>query len=455
MLQTCRFLHVFGLFGARIAGWPGQGLDAFTSDDQMKDLRAVFSWSYQLTTATSARVFRLTGLHPGPDLPVAAAAALAGTTPERIRAALAELERAQLITQPAPDRYTSHDLLRVYARELAESLDKDECHQALWRLLDHYLRTADAGDQWLRPHRDPEELPAALGTTYVERFGGYQEAFDWFEAEHLNLVALVGRAARRGFDGHATHLARTITGFLERRGLWSTWTDVMQTAVESSERAGDLRGQVISHRYRAHALTRLNRLDEGLVEAETALRLAEQLDDQVVQAWCQRVVAFVLSNQERLQESYEHEVLAAELFSRSGHLTGHALSLNYVGWLHAHAFCEYDEAVRRCRQAQELYQGIDHKLGEAATWDHLGYAYRGLRELTEAVQCYQRALELYEVLNDVYYQARMLRNLGDVQQELGDEDAAGVSWEASLDLLIQLDHPDAEALDERLRTLTY
>ncbi len=439
-----------------MAGWPGQGLDALTGETQMTELRAVFSWSYQLTTATSARVFRLTGLHPGPDLPVAAAAAVAGTTPERIRASLAELERAQLVTQPAPDRYTSHDLLREYARDLAGSIDKkDECHQAVWRLLDHYLRTADAGDQWLRPHRDPEVLPEALGTTYVERFGGYQEAFDWFEAEHLNLVALIEHAARQGFDGHATHLARTITGFLERRGLWSTWTDVMQTAAESSERAGDLRGQVISHRYRAHALTRLNRLDEGLVEAETALRLAEQLDDQVIQAWCHRVVAFVLSHQERLQESYEHELLAVELFKGSGHRTGHALSLNYVGWLHAHAFGEYDEAVRRCREAQGLYQGIDHKLGEAATWDHLGYAYRGLRDLAESAQCYQRALELYEVLNDVYHQARMLRNLGDVQQELGDEDAAGASWEASLDLLIQLDHPDAEALDERLRTLTY
>ncbi len=433
-----------------------QGLDAFAGEDQLTDLRAVFSWSYQLATATSARVFRLSGLHPGPDLPVAAAAALAGTTPDRVRPALLELERAHLITQPSPERYTSHDLLRVYAGELAGSIDKaDECKQALRRLLDYYLRTADAGDQWLRPYRDPDVLPDACDTTYVQGFGGYQEAFDWFEAEHPNLVALIEHAARQGFDGHATHLARTITGFLERRGLWSTWVTVMQTAVECCSRAGDLAGQVMAHRYRAHALTRTGQLDDALVEAEAALALAVRLGDSVAQAWCQRVVAFVLSNQERLQESHDHEVIAVELFKASGHRTGHALSLNYVGWLHAYAFGEYEQAIEYCHQAQELYQGVDHKLGEAATWDHLGYAYRGLPDLPESVACYQRALSLYEELNDLYYQARMLKNLGDVQAELGDEEAASAAWQASLNLLTDLNHPDAEAVDNRLRGLGY
>ena len=41
-------------------------------------MRAVFSWSYQQLTGEAARMFRLLGLHPGPDITVPAAASLAG-----------------------------------------------------------------------------------------------------------------------------------------------------------------------------------------------------------------------------------------------------------------------------------------------------------------------------------------------------------------------------------------
>ena len=52
-------------------------------------MRAVFSWSYRHLDAGAARVFRLLGLHPGPDLDLYAAAALTGTTAEQARRALA------------------------------------------------------------------------------------------------------------------------------------------------------------------------------------------------------------------------------------------------------------------------------------------------------------------------------------------------------------------------------
>ncbi|ONI76553.1 hypothetical protein BWI15_04400 [Kribbella sp. ALI-6-A] len=421
-----------------------QGLDAFAGEDEATDLRAVFSWSYQLLKATSAHTFKLYGAHPGPDLSVDAAAALAGTTPDRVMPALAELERAHLLSQHSPGRYSAHDLLRTYAAELAA----DE-HIPVQRLLDYYLRTADAGDQWLRPHRDPDELPEPAGTPYARTFGGYQEAFDWFEQECANLVALVEHAVRRGFDAHATHLARTITGYLERRGLWSTWVDVMGSAVYASERSGDTAAQVMARRYRAHALARQQRLPEALAEAEAALQLAK--GDPVAQAWCERMLAFVLAQQDRLKESYEHDLIASDLFRAAGHRTGQALALNSLGLLHATTFGEYELAVQYCLQAQQLYQQVDHKLGEAATWDHLGYAYRCQSAYGEAIDCYRKALSLYRELNDLYYQALMLQHLGDVHHEVGDESAAHSSWQSALDLLSYLNHPTANELRAKLR----
>src|SRR5207249_6959234 len=53
-----------GFDGADLAG----GLDGFDGGDQGTDLRAVFSWSYRSLGPAAARLFRLLGLHPGPDI---------------------------------------------------------------------------------------------------------------------------------------------------------------------------------------------------------------------------------------------------------------------------------------------------------------------------------------------------------------------------------------------------
>jgi tetratricopeptide (TPR) repeat protein len=141
------------------------------------------------------------------------------------------------------------------------------------------------------------------------------------------------------------------------------------------------------------------------------------------------------------------------LFKASGHRTGQALALNSLGWLHASTFAEYDQAIEYSTRAQRLYQEVDHKLGEAATWDHLGYAHRGLGNQATAAQCYRKALELYQELNDLYYQALMLQNLGDIEHDLGDLEAAGGWWELALDLLTELNHPTAEVVDSKLRSI--
>jgi transcriptional regulator with XRE-family HTH domain len=52
-------------------------LDALDAGDPAASVRAVFSWSYRQLTAGAARMFRLLGLHPGPDISPPAAASLA------------------------------------------------------------------------------------------------------------------------------------------------------------------------------------------------------------------------------------------------------------------------------------------------------------------------------------------------------------------------------------------
>ena len=104
----------------------------------------MFSWSYQRLSTPAANMFRLLGLHPGPDIALPAAAQLADMPLSQGRDALSELTRAHLLTQHTPGRYSFHDLLRAYATHLTTHDPHDNQPTALARLFDHYLHTAAA-----------------------------------------------------------------------------------------------------------------------------------------------------------------------------------------------------------------------------------------------------------------------------------------------------------------------
>jgi hypothetical protein len=77
-------------------------LDALDTGEATTSVRAVFSWSYQHLSPPAARMFRLLGLHPGPDIALTAAAHLTEIPPRQTREAWGELTRVHLLTQHVP-----------------------------------------------------------------------------------------------------------------------------------------------------------------------------------------------------------------------------------------------------------------------------------------------------------------------------------------------------------------
>ena len=94
------------------------------------DVRMVFSWSYQELSPAAAGLFRLVGLHPGPEITVAAAASLAAVPPDRAGALLRQLTSAHLLAEPVPGRFACHDLLRIFAAEQTRSADSEDERRA-------------------------------------------------------------------------------------------------------------------------------------------------------------------------------------------------------------------------------------------------------------------------------------------------------------------------------------
>jgi DNA-binding MarR family transcriptional regulator len=161
-------------------------LDA--GDDPYTAVRAVLSWSYRNLEPEQARTFRLLGLHPGRDFDPVSAAVLIDTTPARVRRLLDSMVRAHLLERTAVGRYQMHDLLRVYAADLASQEESEESQQAaLERLFDFFLHTASLAMDILFPQeRDRRPTLPADGGSPAHLVDDAQ-AVRWLEAERATL----------------------------------------------------------------------------------------------------------------------------------------------------------------------------------------------------------------------------------------------------------------------------
>ncbi len=397
--------------------------------------------------AAAARLFRLVGLHPGPDLAPAAAASLAGLPLPHTRVLLDELVRAHLVAEHRPGRYTLHDLLRAYAAEQVSSQETDQArHAALHRLLDHYLHCAAAAQLLLEPHEVPLPLTPPQAAVAPE---APEDALTWFNSEHRVLLAAVHRAGVAGFDPHAWQLAATLSTFLHRQGHWQDLLAAQGVALHSAQRSGELSGQAFAHRGLSLAAIRLDHLADADTHVRSALLLSEQIGDHNSQARAHLTLAWLAERRARHAEALRHGQRALHLYQVTDHRAGQARALNSLGWNHAH-LGEHQRAIRCCQQALPLHASVGDRGGEAVTWDSLGDIHLRHGDLQQAITCYGRGLALYRDIGDRYNEATVLTTLGDTHQAAGDGPAACDAWRRALHILDQLSHPDADHVRTRL-----
>ncbi|MEU0551617.1 tetratricopeptide repeat protein [Micromonospora sp. NPDC005979] len=434
-------------------GTAGQRFGVLDAGDAVGEVRTVFSWSYTALSVPAAGLFRLVGLHPGPDITVAAAASLAGRPVDDTRRLLTELTRANLLAEYRPGRFTAHDLLRAYAAELSDGTDPTpDRRSATIRLLDHYTHTTHAADTLLRPHSDPVDhlmAPAAAGVL-PERPTSHAEALQWLTAEHPVLLAVLRLAASAGHDAHTWRLGRALDTFLDRQGHWHDRVETCRAALLAAERLGDPVAQAVAHRFLAGAHTVVNRYADAHSHLERALDLYVASGDTEGEARTHQNLASLWDRQGEHRRALEHSKRTLDLARAAGHRRAQADALNAVGWCHAQ-LGEHLAALAYCEEALDLLQQLDDRAGEAATWDSLGYAHHHLGQYGRAVECYERTLGLTRDLGDLWGEADTLSRLGDTRLALGDPASARADWQRALEIFTALDHPDADAVRARLR----
>jgi tetratricopeptide (TPR) repeat protein len=418
-------------------------LDALDAGDPAADVRAVFSWSVRHLSPGAARIFRLLGIHPGPDISGPAAASLAACDLTRARRDLGELTRAHLLSERAGGRYACHDLLRAYAAEQARDTGGDpEREAAIGRVLDHYLHTAAHAAYLLNPSHEPVVLASPSPGATPEQAAGHPQALAWFTDEHQVLLAAITLAAQSGFDVHAWQLSWALAPFLQTCGHWQEWTATQRAALGAATRLGEEGAQAVCSRLLAVAHSELGDYAESDRLFTMSLTLYQRLGNRLGEAKVQFNLAVLAEGQGRYADMLKHAEQALRLYQAIGDKASEATALNNVGWTHG-LLGDYEQARTFGRQALALCTETGHHWLEGYIWDSLGYAEHHLGNLGDAAACYQRALSLHREAGDRFTEADALTHLGETRQAAGNLAQAREAWQQALAIYGDLRNHDA------------
>ncbi|NUR26600.1 MAG: tetratricopeptide repeat protein [Catenulispora sp.] len=382
-----------------------------SADDQITgpvDTAIALSY-FSLTHRQRTLLCRLAG-HPGPDigLPAAAALAQAGLTATDL--ALDHLVEHHLLEETARHRYRLHDVVREFALDRAwHERTLDDVEEAVRRAFDFYSRTAERAERRLWPssaggagNGKPTAAEAIDDAVVLE---SREAVRGWLDQESANLTAILDFATAQGWKHQAASLLHVLAGHLDRRGHWREALELLHRAAEGAppDGVGDSSGFIAA----AQVQTSLAALHTRTGEFERALA---------------------------------HARTALDIWSANQHDSGRAEATLHTGRIHWLAG-RREEAAEAFTAAADMFGRVQAPDRKANAEYHLGIVLFELGRLDEAFTWEQRVLAAASELADSELRSEALINLGEMHL-LADECDTAMAY-------FHLAQPLAAALGDR------
>ncbi|MDC0770724.1 BTAD domain-containing putative transcriptional regulator [Streptomyces sp. HD] len=397
------------------------------------------------------------------DLPTYGApllARLTGTDERRAEAALDRLVDVALLEETAYGRYAPHDLVRDFARELAEP-DGDFTETALrWyaavaeRALTAIVEPGLDRDDRRRPTpTQPADHPTTVDT--VSPFDCSETAFAWGDLELENVVALAERhGGDTGTDNH------TDTGTDHHTGTGTATATATGTGPAiGADESGALTPAADSHtptptpdvspfsgalsaltphlstliRLLFPYLQRSGRVAEMEVLGQAALRIARRLGDDAAEAYALVDLAGLYFLTGRQTEALHLNDRSLAIWRRLGVVSWMRRCLNNRGLL-LESLGRHAESGQALRQSLEYSRQLNDPYGEAVTYSHLGNLYEHT-DPRAAIEQHHRSLTIGDEIGNVIVQHSAHCNIGYAHLTLGEPAAAAAHFEESLRIL--------------------
>lgn len=398
-------------------------------------VKATFELGYGQLEPPQARAFRLLGLADGPDISLAAAAALLDLDLHTAEDLLESLVDTSLLESAAPGRYRYHDLVRLYARACAERDEQPpvETELALSRLLDFYLATAAGVYALERPgdrlvdHLEPTEH---AGLTFADR----HSALDWLYAEATNLLACVRQSVRPATLARAVDLLYAALDLGESGANSKQYEAVAMTVREASRACGDPRaeGRAVMSLANVHQLA--GRFDHADREAQEALRLAGTVDDRLPACWASNARGIIALYQNRHADGETFLNQAIEAFRSDDNRPGEASALCNLSRIHL-ATGRTDSAITLATAGIEIYDSLGHALRGANGRYALGMALTQSGKPAAAAEQLNEALAIFRDSRQRLWEGMALFRLAEVDLASGRPAQAAQYAELALTVL--------------------
>jgi tetratricopeptide (TPR) repeat protein len=420
-------------------------LDLLSNDDgdASTAVRAVFSWSYRSLPPEGARLFRLLGLHPGPDFGVPVVAALADVPLPQAKRLLQVLAGAHLVQSNGPGRYRFHDVLRLYAAELAESEEPAELRlAAARRMLCWYLHFAGAADSLLLPlfTAPRAELPDPPSTPppFTSRGG----ALAWCETEAANLAAAVRYAHQLGEHSLAAWFPRALWSYYDLRKPWTDWIATYEIGLASARLLKDHRTCAWIIRSLGVAYYDLQRFDEAAALFEESLVLRRDIGDIASTPGNLDMLGSTYRKQGNFAAALDCHQQALAIRLQGGRKRGIAVTLNRLGSTYRD-LGRFDESLDHLNRSLELWREIGDLHGQGFALHSIAATYEQLGRLDEAMEAYRESLAVRREVGDRRGEGEILLCLGKILARKDRPGSARDVWTEALAIFSDLGAPQA------------
>lgn len=439
--------------------------------DDTAAVRGAFVPSYRALKPAAQRLFRLLGLAPGADFTVPTAAALLDVSFGEATRLVEQLAAASLVQQYEPRRYQFHDLLRLYAVTIAHDEDDEPTRQqALRRLYEHYLHTADASAELLNPTLARLPRPEPSTPPSIPHLGDDEDAAAWFGAERANLVAAIEQAVTVAPE-FTWHLTDAVRGYLHSRRLDADLMNVTTTALSVAkeervvcawlhnsrgtlhwsrgdypaavadltaalaghEAVGERRGEGVALSNLGIVHLELGDLDQAVADTTRALAIGRELGDHRIEAAALVNLGTMHLESANLDTAERYLTTARDLTGRWGLAHTGATARNNLGGVCLRKG-RIDEAFEHHEAALTVYRRLHSRHDEAEVLQNLAAAYREAGRYAEAAEHCGQALALAQETRNLRYEADALNTLASVELRTGDPASARTRHNTALRL---------------------
>ncbi|ALL79630.1 hypothetical protein AD006_31060 (plasmid) [Pseudonocardia sp. EC080610-09] len=481
IVRLCGYLPLaVRIAGAKLADHPHRGareladrladerhrLDELAIGDL--EVRANVALSYEGLPPAEQQVFRRLGLLEAPDFEAWVLAALIDVPQARAEQLTDRLVDARLLDiavvpdTATPDqravRYRFHDLIRLYARELART-DEPGPDQltALRRVLDGWQHAAElAAERISSPSFGVAVEPNQGWRPQAPALSGLlSDPLTWFATEWPSLVAAVDQAHDLGWADVVIGLGRRLAPFFVVGGRYDDWRRIAELTRSAAHRHRHPGGEAAALRGLGELALLQHRIDDARQNMCEARDLFHTAGDPHGEALAISGLGAVHAESGDLEGAHPLLEQALDALRVSGDHRSEAWTLLRLGTLEAQRH-RYTAAAEHLTHALDAIDGYGVALDEAAICERLGMVRLGQGQATDAQALLERALRLRSESRHRFGVAQALLGLAEAHRAQGAPASAQECLTRALHLWRELGLPHEQyrttALIQQLST---